>query len=320
MRCLLTSLLCVVLAASLVTVAKAQERRCTELGVNCICSEPLQMTVLTPVASSWYNPNDSITKQCNGENVAPGAAIVRNTNDLVIGSDPTVLAALPGRSTVARYLQGPPGHTGIFFLGHTFTGGEPTARTAIRWYRYYSSDYAFPGESGCGNSKLLQGQQTSGFNVNNGFGGSTQIYGWLSGWRPSVDCCFNGPNGGVTTTSAEWKGKWWRFELVIGERSGRAPTYFKFYRKDVTNDLPEQTLIDTSFADLSAGPHPWTATVATTLTPTSPPLNHMWVSGYRQDTCRGYSAWSHLMYSAWTTDAGQRIGAAAEVEGRGGVQ
>ena len=52
--------------------AFAAEARCGDLGVNCICSEPLQMTGLTPVNVSWWNPNDSTTKECNGEGVPPG--------------------------------------------------------------------------------------------------------------------------------------------------------------------------------------------------------------------------------------------------------
>jgi len=31
--------------------------------------------------------------------------------------------------------------------------------------------------------------------------------------------------------------------------------------------------------------------------------------------CAGFASFSHFLYAAWPTDAGQRIGAAKEVEG-----
>src|SRR5882724_11894631 len=75
--------------------AASPEQRCTALGANCTCSEPLQMTALNPVVNSWWDPNDSTVKQCNGEGLGIGngtGVITRNSADLLVGSDPSVLA------------------------------------------------------------------------------------------------------------------------------------------------------------------------------------------------------------------------------------
>ena len=100
LRYLVGFLVCVALGANLVTVAEAEGQRCTELGANCICSEPLQMTSLPFINSTYYNPSDSTVKECTSEGSTIGLALVRPTGDLTIGSDPTVLAALPAATPV----------------------------------------------------------------------------------------------------------------------------------------------------------------------------------------------------------------------------
>src|SRR5438445_7407283 len=61
------------------------EQRCSALGVNCLCSEPLEMTAYVKNASgvdAVWNPNDSTTKQCNCENnYDHGSAINRGDSD-----------------------------------------------------------------------------------------------------------------------------------------------------------------------------------------------------------------------------------------------
>src|SRR6267142_1730202 len=136
------------------TYAGAPEQRCTALGANCLCSEPLEMTALNPVSPSWWDPNDSTIKQCNGESASIGsgnAFITRNSSDLQIGSDPTVLAALPSGHQVVRYLKTPEGVTGIFEMGHQLVG-VPLARVAWRWYVYYSPNFIWSTNGGCLNS------------------------------------------------------------------------------------------------------------------------------------------------------------------------
>src|SRR3989344_5748408 len=62
------------------------EQKCGELGGNCVCSEPLNTNILTPVGSSWYNPADSTVNQCTTEGLS-GGAITRNSNDIFGSND-----------------------------------------------------------------------------------------------------------------------------------------------------------------------------------------------------------------------------------------
>src|SRR5262249_23212619 len=74
--------------------AYAMEQRCSELGDNCVCSEPLNGT-LTRVGSSYYNPDDSTSKECTVDNFSDpmfvGAAITRNIDDLAPTNEVDIL-------------------------------------------------------------------------------------------------------------------------------------------------------------------------------------------------------------------------------------
>jgi len=124
------------------------EQRCSALGVNCLCSEPLEMTAYVKNASgvdAVWNPNDSTTKQCNGENnYDHGSAINRGDSDPpLIGSDPAVLAAFPADASVPRYFRGSEGHTGTYEFGHVLAASDPRTRVAVRWYVYMSPNYVW---------------------------------------------------------------------------------------------------------------------------------------------------------------------------------
>ena len=57
-----------VTAAPLASRAAGSEQRCNELGAGCICSEPLNNnTNISALPSRYWNPPDTTTKQCDGE-------------------------------------------------------------------------------------------------------------------------------------------------------------------------------------------------------------------------------------------------------------
>jgi hypothetical protein len=162
------------------------------------------MTALgTPFNSVWYKPNDTPAKGCTVENgIPPGYSVTRPSLDAQISTDATALSALPGGSSVLRFLSFPEGYTGIASLGHVFSATDPTGRVALRWYRYYSPNFIFSDEgpgwnnstgAGCHASKIAQGQYNAIVDAH----GDTQIaqYGYLAspGWNPSLDCCGSGP-------------------------------------------------------------------------------------------------------------------------------
>jgi hypothetical protein len=277
------------------------------------------MTGLTSVQSSWWNPNDSTTKQCNGEGVSPGGGVViRNSSDFAISTDATALSRLPAGGTVARFFAGTPGHGGIFYIGHTLSASDPTARAAMRWYRYYSPDFVFANEGGCHASKIAQIQYNG---IIDAHGDSTPgLYGYQAspGWSPDLDCCGHGPGEEVSITprSAGWAGSWLRFEVIVGNRSGSPGLYVQMYVKNITTNGPEQKLIDTTIPGPNFAQN-WTSQAATQLTPPGR-VDSVMVNAYRQDVCPGWDGFSHFMVAAWDTDAGQRIGPAVEVEGGGG--
>lgn len=343
----LTSILVWLLSVALPAWAVSPETVCTALGANCICSEPFEMTDLgSPFNAVWLKPNDTPTgKECTEEDGIPtGYSIAQPHLDVSVSTDATALAALPAGNTVARFLGTPEGYTGILNLGHQFTAANPTGRVALRWYRYYSPGFIFsdegpgwdPTTGGCHASKIAQSQFSPIVDAH----GDTQVaqYGYIAtaGWNPSLDCCSTGPGspgdaatygprgtawlnpatcnygstqgGNPTSGNCGWAGAWMRFELVIGNRSGSAGIYYIFYAKNVTHGSPEYVLVDTRVAG-----GVWTTAAATTLTPPGR-VDNMIVNAYRQNTCAGFSGFLYMLAAAWVNDAGQRIGAASEVE------
>jgi hypothetical protein len=335
-------------------LADAAEARCTELGANCVCSEPLQMTGYTVHGSysGWLNPNDTSTKECNGEGdgVGVGYAIVNGggTSDSIVataGSDSAVFAALPAGHSLTRVLRNPEAHVGLNFIGHTFPGVSTYAkRVAVRFYRYYSGNggtnaYAFDDDpAACNANKLMQldGHPSNSANMifDNGFG-PTSLYNFLTfqGGTGSQDCCgfgglidsgsipqatldaMSGPSiTGVSPYYQYYRGKWIRYELIVTNRNSGTtsiPVTFKLYVKNVTDNGPEYKIVDSC-----------TTTGTNTLTTpcghiplSSVEFNKFLMNNFRQDTCPGFSAYSHYMLAGWDTDAGQRIGAASEIEG-----
>jgi hypothetical protein len=294
-----------VLAASALLIAatgaSAQEQRCQDLGANCICSEPLQMTSLTNLGDSHFNPTDSTTAQCTveGAGVYTGGAVVRGSGALV-STDATAMAALPLGNSVSRFLRGQDDHQSMFFVGHGLPVSSSFARIAARWYIWHTPTFDFANEGSCNNSKITE--------FNNGarvdYLGQFHTYNYLN-FTPAVDCCVTGPGPNSGLPSSQMKGKWWRFEVVMTNRSG--PNFdFKMYGKNVTDNGPELTLID-----LSANP------AVRNLTPPSL-MSAILSNNHRYSasgSCRGWIGLSHYMMAGWTTNAGQRIGAAGEVEG-----
>lgn len=345
--------------------SQAAEARCDELGANCICGNQLQGTTLTPLNGGvWWAVNDATAKPCNGEGV-PTGIITRDSGggptDMTSSTDATALSALPAGHSVSRFIRAPEGHVGNFQFGHTLASGDPHARVALRWYRYYSPNFEFASEhigwlndgvTGCHASKIAQ--SSYGAIIDAHADSMVGQYGYASNpaWSPSLDCCGGGPicasgdsacsslmsslmprgtgwgnvntcnygstsGGPPTSGNCGWGGTWMRFELIIGNATGSPGVYYLFYAKNITTNSAERQLIDTRVP----GPNfaqAWTTAAATTLTPPGR-IDTLWMNGFRQAQCNGWNGVSHVMMAAWSTDSGQRIGAATEIEsGAGG--
>src|SRR5207302_8188452 len=126
----------------------------------------------------------------------------------------------------------------------------------------------FKFEGACENTKFGEIADTPG-GIHYDISVLPQIYGWIQAWTPALDCCNVGPNGGVpgSVNRDGWKGKWWRLEIVLGNATGSAGFYTKVYRKNVSDNLPEETILDTSVACPTCGPGPWSSQAATAMSP-----------------------------------------------------
>src|SRR5215472_16779676 len=355
----------------------AAEQRCTELGANCVCSEPLNTTSYA-YAGVYYNPGDTTSQECQvtfGEG-GPGYALrhtynVAGPTDVWGTNDPTILSRLPKRQSVLQYVaRSWDGHVNELALGHNVWGYNPCptylcSRTALdavtpgvisgsyvskvrlnfRYYVYFSDNYAFSLDDLGPN--CTNGKEALVDNIDLTHGGGSKIIAYNFGWGYDAstcaaiglapgcgnfkidgvggsswegDCCNTGPTTAAADqgplSSSTWRGKWWRFEIAVTNRFG--PGYrLQVFLKNVTDDQPEQTIIDTN-GSYGWGGSNWVP--STQLVPSEmTPLFYYWVGGkyygYRAGTCPGFVALSHFTMAQWDTNTGQRIGAAYEVEG-----
>jgi len=288
------------------TNAQAEEQRCIALGANCICSEPLNTTTFAGGPDFW-NPADSITKECSVEAASIGGAIVRTSATITSSTDATAMAALPSGHTMSTFVRANDNHQGTFFVGNGVPVSASFVRLAARWYIWHTPTFDFSLEGSCNNSKIAEFNNDSRVDYT-ALGTGFHTYNYLT-FNPPVDCCTSGPGPNQNVASSQMKGKWWRFEAVLTNRAG--PNYtMKFYGKNITDNGPELTLIDLSTSGLVAN-----------LTPPSL-MSQILSNNHRFSalgSCQGWLGISHYMMAGWTTNAGQRIGAATEVEGGGGA-
>jgi hypothetical protein len=289
----------------------ANELRCTELGSNCIASEPLNTNTFVENTSSYFNPADTTTKQMTliGGGF-PGACVEEAGFAKGHQSDTSgeMFNALPNRSPSIQFLLRT-ANGGGGFLGHELPASAPTARVAFRWYMYFSPTFQFNG-GGCLNSgKMFELGETATPLVWTSNGTHT-MYGW-NGWTPTLDCCVVGPGGSFPYNPTTMNGKWWRFEVVVRNTLTTGGTIIQTFRKNVTDNLPEQKILDTSIATKQPVGDQWSGGMLTPRTK----MTRFAVTTWRDGTCGGYHGVTHMLAAAWDTDAGQRIGPATEIEG-----
>ncbi len=336
----------------------AAEKRCDELGQNCVCSEPLNTTSYA-FSYPWYNPSDSTTKQCTSEAFSipqlTGYAIIRPSADLTGSNDAAVLTRLPAGHSVQYFLRPAEGHVGNFQIRHmqieaasrdamaalglpttVQPGGAGSGRTeyvsikraAVRWYFYTSPNFHYALQDGpndpCTNGKR-GGMDIVTLSLSGG-NAANMTYPWLR-YKPYYrDCCFVGPSqpGTVQPTGAEYRDKWWRYEAVMSNRLGGVGQNMRLqvFVKNVTNNGPEISVIDTNGNNGYGPSGQWIPTPD--LEPTVSEVPNFILSGaaapFREGTgCAGWWGFSHFMMAQWDTDTGQRIGPAYEIEGGGSL-
>lgn len=305
--------------------AQAEEQRCTELGANCVCSEPLNTNVYAHPDSVNYNPADSVTKQCSAELTNHPIARKPGVNDVFGSNDPTVLSKLPPGHSVNYFMRAGNNHTNIFWMGEQ-VGSKFDKRLAMRWYWYHSPNFQFWPQGGCTNHKRAYLENSAG---NDGLiitagsdGDGINAYNFSS-WNIGLDCCGTGKgphHGDSGPRGNEWKDRWWMFELVVSNRSGGTGanrTRVQVFARDLTTNGPERLILDTDGTIGEGAGGQWQGPYST-LSPARRIGDRMLADLYRQDQCNGYYGFTHFMVAGWDTNQGQRIGPAAEVEGGSG--
>jgi len=279
----------------------AAEQRCNELGSSCVCSEPFNTASFVGGPDFW-NPADSTSKECSVEAAVNGGAVVRTSRTVVGSNDSTALSRLPAGHSVSRFLTANNNHEGTFSAGHGLAVSSSLVRLAARWYVYHTPNFAFKtsASSPCQNTKIMEFDADSRIDYTAGF----HTYNYLR-FSPSVDCCVLGPGPNPDIGPGEMQGKWWRWEAVLTNRSG--PGYrMQMFGKNVTDNLPEITILDTTANGSVANLRPPSL------------MSRMTTNNHRFSPngsgCAGWRGISHYIMAGWTTNSGQRIGPAAEIE------
>jgi len=324
----------------------ANEALCATLGVNCICSEPLNTNSwVDRNGQSFYDPSDTTVsdKQCSSSGVAVGAAYEQSPGAIRLfgaarGSGDPMFSALPNLSPSVQYLTRTQQNDGGGFLGSKLNYAvNPSARVGIRIYKYYSNDYVFTGSYPpdlplCNSAKVMQvgynGAATSGPMIAD-HDDNTAFYDIEQSlqWSINSNGCCTGPGPGNNRqplTEAQRRGKWVKWELYMNNtRTTGVATTFEVWETlidpvNAANNI-EVKYVDTSVPkDFPNGAN-WTTALATTLHPLAD-MTDFSVNMFRSNNgnvCTGYAGYTHFLMAAWNTNAGQRIGAAVEIEGGG---
>lgn len=309
--------------------AEANEARCTELGANCICGTSMDTTSISDSGDGQhFKLNDGASKVCSSEvsGYAIDAGSGQTFNGVTSGADITALPAAHTNTAVLRADTTTNAFLGV--SGVNIPGSVPTARRSIRIYKYWSSTYNAQSNSGdsCNANKIAQfGKSTFSGPMFTTEGGAWTIYDINTAYSTnvSVDCCV-GPGPGNAqdgpSLTGGLRGKWWRIEIITHNAASGGPgTTWQMYIKNVTDDADELLVLDTSQAATGQG---WLSPTHTADLHVTGDLDTMLINMFRSTNgatpCAGFASYSHYLYAAWDTDAGQRIGAATEIEGSGG--
>jgi len=281
--------------------ASAAEKRCNDLGANCVCSEPLNTSSYVAASSNGWNPADSTTKECNN-----GYALwVRGDWSPQSASG---LGLPSGIQYVAR--RGPEsGSDSTQLAGRTGVVTSATRRVCVRFYTRYSSDYQAK------NLPVCEANKFSEF----AFGGANALFHWdwaesraerftVINWDGNgdgkPDASYNLTKSGPLTIE-DCRNQWCYAEMCAsGPIQTGADIYAEGHVRGVSDgkrvDWPKKRIGKACNKGVCSG-----GNLAAVLI----------VNAYRQKTCGGSRYISHAMQAQWDSDQGQFIGPAYEVEG-----
>ncbi len=339
-----------VVASALCSPASAQEAWCIANAANCVMSEPFQSTTYTTTQSganfALFTGDQSGSKIGLMNQPASGSASISvqdtgsNTfaGNFLISTDAALLALLPNRNatSVARFLRALEGFSGAIRFGYApIPLGTTVKRIALRWYSYHSPVYDFKLQNSCTNGKIAHSSHATWgaapiFTFES-YGSETHEYSFINtgNWIWTGHSSFDGIVGGNGTHPGaafnlnNWKGKWYRHEIVVrrprtADSGGGLGYDFQFFTKNVTDNTAE--VEDTRFSSgctgcLFDGGVTGSNFVWNTGTYPTVDMSALHTEFYRAGTCQGWQGWLYVVVAKWDTDTNQRIGGANEVEG-----
>jgi hypothetical protein len=358
-------LIALLLALIVPGVAAAQEARCAAIeaaGGICICSEPMNTsTFIFPPGTANFGVGfpDGGTKKCAWEGAAGNVGEALDDPNirgkLFMRNDAATINALTGTGVPSFVFSSINNEgNGALVLGHSLLPQQLIPRVAMRWYRFYSSNFQLANfnDTDCYNS----GKEAAINMYGSGPGGVVQTSSGAHGWQfygfpnpPWVNfpnnCCTIAPGhetfvGNLNTATFhspqtpgtnDLQGRWMRYEYIVNNANAATGWTFEMYGQDVTRGITrlnggaEFRIMNTAMTcNGAAGPPDgcgpfadnWTTTQTTQFGASGFFMKAIWIDAFRSNpnTCAGFHAFSHLIAARWTTNAGQRIGAASEIE------
>lgn len=288
-----------------------EEYRCTDLGANCICSEPMDNN--DSPAPGGYNPSDSTgDKECTDVNGGwYDANWIKTTQDRHTTATATGVRAFPTGSTVSRHLRieegGVPGEIVLWLRGQDDMPSN-VRRACQRQYLQVATNYTSASYEGNGcateRNKVFEVQWDNGggfAQIQEGLNNScTEYRSFNLAYSFGVSGNFYTPSGIDWDVCMEGTG-WCRFEMCVGGNVEAGTDVYVEAQIKVLSTGNTYTLGPTATSSSVGGP----------LTNFAGDLYH----GQGAGTHDGDLNISHFMQASWTTDSGQWIGASYEVEG-----
>ncbi len=295
------------LAFALVSPVAAQEQRCNELGANCLCSEPLQDTTTRSIGDQHDFADSPNGSEC--KNYETSSNRVRTINEF----------GMPAGNSVDRVLEIAEDGASVNWIRGEESAPSSTQRMCVRYYATYDENFSGVGQNGAGcpaeRNKMVQfGFQGANVQLQeavnpqgcHGPGTSNPAYQPIYLTNTAISNFYLQNNqGDYATFDKCWKSNGWcRIEVCVAGNIASGQNVYTEARMTMLSDGDVYAARQgnrTNMGNFGGGQ-------------TGADLYH------GQGSVGGYGGYyiSHFMQASWSSDSGQWIGAATEIESGGG--
>lgn len=295
------------LAFAMAAPAAAQEQRCNELGSNCLCSEPLQDTTTRSIRDRHDFADSPDAKECKPYETS--SSRVRTINEF----------GMPAGNTVDRVLEIPEDGASVNWIRGEESAPSSTKRMCVRYYATYDENFSGVGQNGAGcpseRNKMVQfGFQGANVQLQeavnpqgcHGPGTANPDYQPIYLTNTAISNYYlRNASGDYATFDKCWKGTGWcRVEVCVAGDIASGQNVYTEARMTMLSDGDVYSARQgnrTNMGNFGGGQ-------------TGADLYH------GQGPIGGLGGYyiSHFMQASWSSDSGQWIGAANEIESGGG--